>query len=250
MIKTTREALRARPDPKWRSVADAVFLEFSELSPNQRRFSLDYRWTNAPVSVDVDSASRTFKVSFRNGGAIQLPPWELLKAENLPENALVAALVFKSVSAIWHSMIDQFAASVVEGNYRLFGRLDDPRSGFEEIPCDHWRLYRVTDWLAGSGTGPEQRRAWSLHALRQSLLKVSSGRKPVYDQDLVNDEVQRLFKTHGRFGPGKKKGWRTRADLEERIAQFFYNKLRKSPSKSVLQKLAARGIEAYEAKST
>jgi hypothetical protein len=247
MIRPAKKILQNEPHPKWRSVVDAIFLHTNEMASGRSRFVFDYRWSNAPASIELDHGSRSFRLSFNDGKLIQLPPWELLKEENLPVDALVGAFAYKSVLATWELMLERFAASVSAGEYRLFARFDSFLAAFEPIPRDHWRLYRITDWSTGSATGPDNRQAWNVHAFRQPLVKSPSGRKPLYNQDQVNGEVRRLFRKFGPYGADKEKGWKTRADLQERIAQFLENTAGQSPSKSTLQVLVKKAMLASEA---
>jgi hypothetical protein len=249
MVKTTKKNLQVEPDPKWRPLADAIFFHADKMASDHDHFLFDFRWSNAPAAIHIDRRSRTFKLSFNDGSVIQLPPWELLKSENLPANALVAAFTYKSVLTIWELMLKRFAASVAQGQYRLFARLDNFRAAFEPVPRDHWRLYRITNWSTGSATGPDDRRAWNIHAFRQPLVKSPSGRKPLYNQDQVNGEVRRLFREFGPCGADKEEGWKTRADLQERIAQFLENTAGQSPSKSTLQDLVKKALLAIKAEN-
>jgi hypothetical protein len=239
------------PDPRWRPLTDAVFDQTftAPFAFDQNRFVFEYFWANAPATIELVPVSRTFLLTLNDGGSIQLPPWELLKSENLSANALAAVVARNAILAVWELMLERFAASVCEGRYRLFARHDDFRAAFQPIPRDHWRLYRVTDWSTGAATAPDGRMVWSTHALCQSVVKSPSGRKPIYDQDLVNGEVRRLFRDLGPYGLRRERGWQTRADLQERIAQYLLNTGGQCPSKSVLQKLAKRALATFDAET-
>lgn len=246
-VMSTKAKRKAQvgPDPKWRSLTDAIFDE-NELVSGENFFRFDYRWTDAPAVIELQRKSRTFKLSFNDGNILQLPPWELLKDENLPANPVAGAFAFKAVKAVWELMLERFAASVLDGRLELFARPDNFRAAFEPIPHDHWRFYHITDWSTGSATDPNGRQVWSIHASRLSLGKSTSGRKPTYNQDQVNGEVRRLFREFGPYGPDKEEGWRTRADLQEKIAQFLVNTMGQNPSKSTLQKLTILALEAIK----
>jgi hypothetical protein len=71
----------------------------------------------------------------------------------------------------------------------------------------------------------------------------------LYNQDQVNGEVRRLFREFGPCGADKEEGWKTRADLQERIAQFLENTAGQSPSKSTLQDLVKKALLAIKAEN-
>ena len=249
MVKNGNRGTQSEPDKRWRPLADAVFDQTfrATLDSGQNAFAFDYPWTNAPATIELVPASRAFLLTLNDGETIQLPPWQLLKSENLMANALAAVVARNAVLAVWELMLERFAVSVSEGRCRLFARQDDFRAAFQPIPSDHWRHFRVTDWSTGAATFPDGRLVWSLHALCQSAVKSPSGRKPTYDPDLVNGEVRRLFRVLGPFGLHNEPGWRTRADLEGRIAQYLLKTMRKHPAKSVLQDLARRALATLNA---
>jgi hypothetical protein len=251
MVRNGNRGTQCEPDPRWRPLADAVFDQnfIAPVAFDQNVFAFDYPWANAPATIELVPASRTFLLTLNDGGTIQLPPWQLLKSEILSANALAAVVAHNAVLAVWELMLERFAASVSEGRYRLFARQDDFRAAFQPIPRDHWRLYCVTDWSTGAATAPDGRMVWSTHALCQSVVKSTSGRKPTYDQDLVNGEVRRLFRDFGPFGLQNEPGWRTRADLQERIAQYLLNTMGKCPAKSVLQDIARRALATLNAET-
>jgi hypothetical protein len=248
MVKITKKSLQVEPDPKWLPIANAIFSHQNEMALGKNCFLFDYRWSDAPAAIEVDPGSGKFELTFNDGRMIQLPPWEFLKDENLPPG-LAGAFVYKSVCEVWDLMLERFASSVSEGHFKLFGRPETFRAAFEPVPRDHWRLYRITDWSTGSGTGPDGRKAWSIHAFRQPLVKSQSGRRPLYEQDQVNGEVRRLFRHLGPYGQTKEQGWKTRADLQEKIAQFLENIAGQSPSKSTLQVLVKKALLAIEAEN-
>jgi hypothetical protein len=249
MVKNGNRGEQGEPDKRWRPLADAVFDQSfrTTLDSGQNVFAFDYRWTNAPATIELVPASRAFLLTLNDGETIQLPPWQLLKSENQSANALAAVMAHNAVLAVWELMLERFAVSVSEGRCRLFARPDDFRAAFQPIPSDHWRHFRVTDWSTGAATSPDGRLIWSLHALYQSAVKSPSGRKPTYDQELVNGEVRRLFRDLGPFGLHNESGWRTRADLQERIAQYLLNTVGQCPSKSILQKLAKQALATLNA---
>jgi hypothetical protein len=244
MVKIAKRRVQVEPDPKWLPVADAVFLHSS-----REHFTLSYRWSNAPRAIEVDHGSRTFRLHFNDGGVIQLPPWEFLKDDDEPQNGLAGAFVFWSVSEVWNLLIQRFARSVSEGHYKLFGRPETLQAAFEPIPRDHWNLYRIADWSNGTASSPDGRCVWSIHACPQSQAKHQSGRPSIYDQETVDDEVRRLFRCFGRYGREKEKGWRVRADLEDRIAQFLSHRTGQVPVKSTLQDLVKKALLKIDAES-
>jgi hypothetical protein len=252
MVKPDKRGQQIEPDPKWRPLVDAIFFHnyANELASGQAYFKFDYPWSNAPAAVELDIGSRAFKLSFNDGRVIELPPWELLKSENLPANGLVAAAAHDAVRTSWQFMLERFASAVSDGQYRLFARLDDFRASFEPIPRDHWPIYQVNNWSTGVATAQDGRKAWNIQVLGQSLGKSQSGRKPIYDQDQINGEVRRLFRKLGPYGSDKEAGWQTRADLEGRIAQFLVDTTGQSPAKSTLQSLAKKALDAITVETT
>ena len=146
-------------------------------------------------------------------------------------------------------MLESFACAVDRGRYKLFARLNDVSAGFEPIAKDHWRLYQVTSWLTGEAISPDGRRAWSIQVLCEPVSKSPAGRKPKYDRDQVVGEVRRLYREFGGpYGRDKQPGCQTRADLENRIADFLLATMGEVPSKSTLQDLAKAAIEAIKGK--
>jgi hypothetical protein len=246
MVKIAKQRLQLEPDPKWQPIADAIFLHAGETSSSVENFRFNFRWSDAPAAIAVHHGSRIFELTFNDSRVLRLPPWEFFKDENLPPG-FAGAFVYRSVSEVWDLMVQRFARSVSEGHFKLFGRPQTFRAAFEPIPRDHWDLYHITDWFSGSALGPDGRQIWNIHASRPSVGKSKAGRKPIYDQDPINALVRRLYRDLGPFGPDKEKGWRTATDLQEKIAQFLVNTVGQCPAKSVLQKQAARAIEAIEA---
>src|ERR1700682_5344403 len=233
MVKPNSRRPKVEPDPKWRPLVDAIFLHTyaNDLASGQDCFRFDYRWSNAPAAIEVFPGSRSFKLIFNDGRVIELRPWKIQEWENLRITGLAAAIAHKAVLTTWQFMLERFASAVSEGRYALFARLDDLRAPFEPIARDHWPNLQVNDWSTGVATAADGRQVWNIHVLGVSPVKRRIGRTPIYDQDQINGEVRRLFRKFGPFGAGKERGWQTRTDLQERIAQFLLNTSGQSPSK-------------------
>lgn len=250
MVKPDRRNLQLEPDPKWRPLADAIFLHTHTTTLDSGRccFTYDYPWSNAPASIEHELSSRTFNLTFNDGRVIEALPWDLLNGEKLPLMGLPKIIALNAVGSAWLHMQETFASAISEGRYKVFARLDDFRAPFGALPRDHWRLYRVTDWSTGAAIAPDGQRIWNIHC--QSLVKPQSGRKPIYDQDQVTGKVRRLFRELGPLGDDKKPEWQTRADLEEHIAQFLFDTSGQSPAKSTLQNLVKKALETVQAETT
>jgi hypothetical protein len=249
MVTHDNRELQSEPDPKWRPLADTIFFHThaTTLDAGQCCFTYDFQWSNTPASIELGVGSRTFKLTFNDGRAIEALPWELLKGEKLPLKGLPKIVALNAVRSAWLHMQESFASAISQGQYKVFARLDDFRAPFAALPRDHWRLYRVTDWSTGVAIAPDGQQIWSIHC--ESVVKPQSGRKPVYDQDQVDGEVRRLFRQYGPIGSGKEPGWQTHSDLQERIAQFLFDTSGQSPAKSTLQHLVKRALEAVKAET-
>jgi hypothetical protein len=246
MVKRDKHNLQVEPDPNWQPLADAIFsyAHANELNDGQACFQFDYKWADAPSTIELDLASRKFQLKLNDGRVFQQIPWDL--RENLPRGALLAALTQKAVSTTWRHMVERFSAAVSAGKFNLFARFDSFRAPFEPIPKDHWCLYRVTNWSTGAAIAPDDRQIWNVHGYVQAAVKSGAGRKPIYDQDQINGEVRKLFRLYGRYGPDQEIRWRTRADLEERIAQYLFDSKGQTPSKSLLQDRVKKALEAVK----
>jgi hypothetical protein len=248
MVRTENRIPLSEPDPRWQPLADAVFSYNFEhiLASGEDHFTFAFRWSDAPAAIELVPATRDFRLIFNDGKIIELPPWQLMNSENLPVRGPAAGLAYNAISTTWGFMLDRFRSAVSDGQHMLFGRFDDLHADFRPIPRDHWCHYHVTDWSTGTASVPGNRQVWNIHTFRRPLVKPPSGRPPVYDQEQIEGEVRRLFRRFGNYGSGKELGWRTRADLEERVAQFLVETVGQSPAKSTLQNRVKKALETIK----
>jgi hypothetical protein len=248
MGKTGKQEPHLTPDRKWLPLLDGLIhhasttaIEFASVEMGNQR------WSDLPRAIKPSTRFRSIALVFNDGGAVEVEPWELLRDEVLPSNPAQRATL-NAVRQAWRVMTESFGSAISSGRYALYGR-SDLNAGFAPIPPDDWVLYRVVDWSSGRAIAPDGREVWSIHTLFPRGPKPQSGRKPVYDQDQINGEVRRLLRKFGPYGPDKEQDWQTRADLEERVAQFLFDTLGQSPAKSTLQDRVKRALAAIEAET-
>jgi hypothetical protein len=247
MITTSKQHQHLVPDPRWLPLIDGLIHHTSTTELNLATFELGGQsWKDLPRTIGPSARSRALRLVFNDGGAIDVQPWELFSKDGRHLDS-AQAVTLNAVRRAWRAVVESFGSAVLKERYILFGRFDDFRAEFEQIPSDHWLLYNIMDWSTGRAIAPDGCEVWSIHVYCPTLENPRLGRKRSYDRDQVAGEIRRLFHKLGRYGPDKEPGWQTRADLEEQIAQFLLNTTGQTPAKSTLQGLVKEALRALEA---